>query len=436
MIRGSMTRCVLLAAALLAGLAARGRAEETPTAPREAAPAATASPAPPSLPARRYRIESIAVTGARRATASRVVIAESRVVTGREYGEADLRDAVRRIKRLPFVLEARPTLRRGTAPGLYELVLEIEEASSFVGTGSVSLASDGAVGGEAALSADRFVGSSSRVSASFGLAGLSSVTYRALSGVTQELTVHPPTVKEASLGFQQYDILGSGSRLSLEIGSTFGGPTGTAHSSVSLLLPTARNHSIVLKAGLWRFKGGQEYDATLPRFDPAFLRFNADSVRVKSVTSARWIYNTTDDPFAPLEGTFITGGLGISHTLRDDADRTYPWRADRTTLDSDLSVLRAFRLGRRLTLEAHLGGTCASSEDDHCRDSGLGAALRYVHVGRRNRSRAFAEIDATLGGWGHSTLGGTYYSGAWRATVGLRLPFAAVSFSFIRRFND
>jgi hypothetical protein len=73
-----------------------------------------------------FLIESITVDGASSA-AARIVVAESRLREGETYGEPQLRDAVARIQRLPFVLWTDFRLEKGTSVGRYVLVIEVRQ---------------------------------------------------------------------------------------------------------------------------------------------------------------------------------------------------------------------------------------------------------------------------------------------------------------------
>jgi hypothetical protein len=74
----------------------------------------------------RFLIESISIEGARYSS-PRILIAESRIVEGRNYSESELRDAMARIRRLPFVLHTDFRLAKGTERGRYVLVIAIDE---------------------------------------------------------------------------------------------------------------------------------------------------------------------------------------------------------------------------------------------------------------------------------------------------------------------
>lgn len=73
-----------------------------------------------------FFIESIEIEGARHASPE-LVEAESWLVAGKTYSEPDLRQAVFRIQRLPFVLSADFVLAKGSQRGRYRLVIRVEE---------------------------------------------------------------------------------------------------------------------------------------------------------------------------------------------------------------------------------------------------------------------------------------------------------------------
>jgi len=85
------------------------------------APAAYAEP--------RFYLQAIEVRGTRHVS-SGVVVAASLLETGQVYTESELRDAVRRVDRLPFVLAADLALERGRERGTYVLVLDVRTADA------------------------------------------------------------------------------------------------------------------------------------------------------------------------------------------------------------------------------------------------------------------------------------------------------------------
>ncbi len=90
-----------------------------------AVPAAAESGTEPS-----FAIESIRFEGLRLLSA-RAVQAQSLLEPGKTYLEPELRDAISRIRRLPFVVEVDFRLARGSERGLFELVISITETHRF-----------------------------------------------------------------------------------------------------------------------------------------------------------------------------------------------------------------------------------------------------------------------------------------------------------------
>lgn len=99
--------------------------------PVAAFPAAP-SPGEPgwSVEARDLLIETVTIEGVQRASPE-LILGESLLEAGRSYSERELEVAVRRIRRLPFVLDAHLTLRKGSHRGAYELVVAIIESRRF-----------------------------------------------------------------------------------------------------------------------------------------------------------------------------------------------------------------------------------------------------------------------------------------------------------------
>ncbi|MEM8932657.1 MAG: POTRA domain-containing protein, partial [Acidobacteriota bacterium] len=91
--------------------------------------ATVAAPATP-LDEPRFLIESLEVVGNQRVT-DEILLAESLLIPGRAYLEAELSDAVFRLRRLPFIYDANFRLTRGSERGRYRLVIEIDEIRRF-----------------------------------------------------------------------------------------------------------------------------------------------------------------------------------------------------------------------------------------------------------------------------------------------------------------
>ena len=84
----------------------------------------------------RFLIESVVVEGVPQAAGRRIVSGETLLKMGQTYTERELRQAVYRVRRLPFVVNAESTLRKGEHDG-YELVIPVvEETPVFLSAGT------------------------------------------------------------------------------------------------------------------------------------------------------------------------------------------------------------------------------------------------------------------------------------------------------------
>ena len=77
----------------------------------------------PSAEIARFLIETITVETDRKASVG-IIESETLLKEGETYTEDDLRQAVARVHRLPFVLGADFSLRKGSERGAYELVIQ------------------------------------------------------------------------------------------------------------------------------------------------------------------------------------------------------------------------------------------------------------------------------------------------------------------------
>jgi hypothetical protein len=92
--------------------------------------AVAAQPADPWPGEPTFTVESVEVRGLKRATPE-VVIAASLLELGKAYSEAQLRDSVHRVRRLPFILDAEVSLDKGKDRGTYVVVFAVEETRRF-----------------------------------------------------------------------------------------------------------------------------------------------------------------------------------------------------------------------------------------------------------------------------------------------------------------
>lgn len=244
-----------------------------------------------------FLVERIDVRGARFASES-VVVRESLLVPGRVYTEPQLRDALSRINRLPFVLDSTFAVEKGSERGAYVLVVTIVETKPlFVEAQSLFQTSPGndVMNDETIRSGARwFFGSSTLVHASTDFDG----NYEA--GVTQ------------------YNLFGRPGYVTLNVrwrpDASSSGPTpdGEGHyesevdPSPELLVgfPVAGNHSVQGRFTYGASRFHRETDVVLD-----------DWTQTNQTLALAWVWDTTDDPILPTRGSLwrTEGGLERSN---------------------------------------------------------------------------------------------------------------------------
>ncbi len=220
----------------------------------------------------RFLIETITVEGVERPATREIVAKESRVEPGTEVDEEQLRQAIFRIRRLPFVIDADFSLQRGSERGRFRLVIRIEMASSyFVDLAAGAAWNRGDSSGHngepdwfGAIGARRFVGAR-------GYAFGSIDRFRNLQ-----------------VGYTQFHLFGPGSFLTAGLGTN--------------LKDDNAGYTLSLSAGK-PLTAVQAF-----RFDSAYSGgFDAGSHQTASL---EWLYDTTDDPLLPTRGDTISASAG------------------------------------------------------------------------------------------------------------------------------
>jgi hypothetical protein len=266
---------VLLVLALFAALAGvpAGSAATPAMAAMAAMPAATAGAEP--VPS--FLLEKITVTGNRRPASARIVVAESLLKEGQSYTEDDLRIAIRRIKRLPFIIEASFALRKGSERGRYELVVTVEETRPIF----ADIEKQQDVGGRFPIVSDLPF---SQPNVDFG--GDSLLGFREFVGSTGLAFATVGNAHSLSqLGYTRYDLFGDGSFASVALAYEPNGHRFTP--ALSAGVPLTVNQS--LRATVSRVKSSESSGS---------FRFGFED----RTAELDWLYNTTDDPLFPTRG--------------------------------------------------------------------------------------------------------------------------------------
>lgn len=290
----------LLFGALLLLAAASVRAEEPPAEPQQ------------------LLIEKISVEGARPA-AARIIKAETLLREGRAYTEDELRQAVYRINRLPFVLGATFALRKGSERGAYELVIQAEPARWFFFDHSIR-----PYFFNQPTDIDGFIGNGE--SFILSLPGL--IGARLFTGRSGVLFASLDTEEGVHAGYTHYNLFGRGvvagasystnalccAREAVPYGLDPGFTTWGWDDSdkVSLFAAVPLRTSQSLQMGWSRTSGdGSTRQEILQDF--SFRFFVNTTAGGSDLTydraELRWVLDTSDDPQLPTHGLTLTAGI-------------------------------------------------------------------------------------------------------------------------------
>lgn len=268
---GRVARVPLLALALLLTAGVRAGAEEPPT----------------------FLIERVVVEGLERESARQIVLSESLLAEGGTYSEPQLRDAVSRVKRLPFVVDADMALRKGSERGAYELVIAVEAAKPVAFALDVDVFyfdnrylpggadyEELAAGAAFTVSARKFVGARG-------------LLFGSLQAYDDDLGV-----ATFQLGYTRYGLFGAGSYATAALSSAVGDryDKGNLQASAQVGIPITGNHALRASAA-WtttesRFGSYGGYSET---------QFEAWRGELE------WLYDSTDDPLFATSGRRVTG---------------------------------------------------------------------------------------------------------------------------------
>ncbi|HKV06720.1 MAG TPA: BamA/TamA family outer membrane protein [Thermoanaerobaculia bacterium] len=233
----------------------------------------------------RFLIETITVSGVGREAARGIIVAESLLREGESYSEDELRKAVYRVKRLPFVVEADFSLKKGSERGAYELVITVEETKPvfFDGNlGGVVVPSE-----QRRFTEDRVEWEHSETLGARLFAGSSGLAFATVS-----------RGGDLQAGYTQYDLFGTGSFASLGISTDvdkedFQGDTYAAAFTFGVPLSVTQS----LRANLsWA-------ESEIEGFEGESFTFEARRAGLE------WRYDTTDDPLLPSRGVRVTAGV-------------------------------------------------------------------------------------------------------------------------------
>ncbi len=279
----------------------------------------------------RFHVESVLVEGVERDAAREIVAATSLLVPGRDYAERQLREAVYRVKRLPFVLDAGYSLRPGVEPGSHQVVITIRPAEAFF----ASLEAAGLTSGDETGDGDRVDGSLSASAGGRWFVGSQGLLAGSVRGLDDG------GVQLAQVGYTHYDLFGRGgfARLALETNlddRSWGG----SHRSSTLTLgvPLVGNQAIQADLGWSRSERDGDFSQT----------------STSHTGSLEWILDTTDDPLFPASGFRVTGRGTLSATAATYDDDGHSGSEDQETWGTALGARRYWTLTPRQSIGAEL----------------------------------------------------------------------------------
>jgi hemolysin activation/secretion protein len=309
----------------------------------------------------RFLLESIVVEGAGRDAVRDIVTAESLLQSGREYSEQEIREAVYRIKRLPFVLDADFSLRKGGERGSYQLVITVEETRRFFYSADLGGVYDGEQrhirpgedridwGGGSTVGGRWFMGSQ----------GL-------LFGSIQGFDSVGPVA--AQVGYTRYNLFGRGGFATVALANDISDESSGENyqGSFALGMPIAGNHS--LRADLNWYRSKDKFANQSYQSDSRLLQLS-------------WIYDTTDDPLFPTSGTRLSASAGYSE-FEQKADNIFATERSKSEgHDFGISGRRHWALTNRQSVSAELSGSWGEAEslfaEETSRQWSTGATLGH-----------------------------------------------------------
>lgn len=266
----------------------------------------------------RFLIEMITVAGPKEAAAN-IVRAETLLREGETYTEDQLRQAVYRVHRLPFVLDATFALRKGSERGAYELVIEVQPARWFFFDHWVR-----AYRFDEPLELEESFRVAPSLRSTFDLGGLAGA--RLFVGRSGVLFGALDSEEGGQIGFTRYDLFHRGilasagfSRtvccvrevLPLALDPTFTSWTfeSSGKASLGLAIPLGGPQSVQISLSERRGDVSSRSGVLIDPFVIPPIVFIEDGELTYSRAEAKWVYDTSDDPLLPTRGLSLSAGL-------------------------------------------------------------------------------------------------------------------------------
>ncbi|MGA7616940.1 MAG: hypothetical protein WBX15_17350 [Thermoanaerobaculia bacterium] len=302
----------------------------------------------------KFFIERIEVRNLHHVSAS-IILAESRLQEGHAYSETEMHDAANRVQRLPFVVACDLALEKGSERGRYVLVLKVTETRLwFFQLGGAVF--EGGGKNEAIQGGHRwFFGQSteSYLAAGTGFNGFGDV----------------------NLGINRYDLFGRGGLLNVNLEKKTDSRFDLS-PSLTLTVPTVGNQALRFNASHFSYSYDFGPLDCCPGASPLALRNRATAAGLS------WIYDSTDDPFLPVEGIVASATIGFAHSSQPFLiSRGIPsqWTAERVTLNQSSLEIGAARHRPLFTQGSFETGVDVSAvRSDYGRLAGSGGLNSYL----------------------------------------------------------
>jgi hypothetical protein len=220
-----------------------------------------------------------------------IVLSESLLREGREYSESELREAVHRINRLPFVLLAEFSLRKGSERGRYELVVKVYEARRWFSQLNLGIAVNDPID---RFRAEEFSDRSRRFIEDNELDALIGRRF----AVGRRGLLFASFGSEAGLfafGYQHYNLFDRNILFSVTVAGEDEYGTKSRAARAQLGIPIRGNHGLRLLAGWNRIDAGERF----------LFGFDVEEMEA----GVAWVFNSLDDPVLPREGRLLEAGL-------------------------------------------------------------------------------------------------------------------------------
>jgi hypothetical protein len=294
-----------------------------------------------------FQIESITIEGGRREATQGIVIEESRLRTGRMWTERELREAIYRIRRLPFIVRADFALRRGSARGLYALAITVEETRPFF------FSQDADVVATSSREISAALGYGYDGGANFHNGGTAGA--RLFAGARNVFFASANIDEGLQAGYTRYGLFGRGGSLTVSLlhssfccshevlplaldpGAVVWSVESGDTAALSVVLPLTGNQSLRGVAAVSRRDAASRQDlfASLFADQPTFL---AGERRESRRAELKWFYDTADDPLFPTQGVTVSAGIELAQQIvpvKTEGASIF----DRADLESDARLL-------------------------------------------------------------------------------------------------